>query len=246
MTAINQNNIRLIVNGEPHDATVYNRPVLDIIQEVNNSATLNSIDVPFLNSVQGKTLDDTAQPESNVLWSSSGVLEYLGWNPETGMWDGNGVLNGVDSGDFGGGSTVVTHQADQAEVGALTYFAHTRLAGAVYGGSTNPTSTVRLNYDGNFHATTFIEPSDIRLKTDLEVIGSAVAKLENISGYTFTMKDSGERKTGLIAQEVADILPEAVTGTEEDGYGVAYGNIVGILVQAVKELNERIKELESK
>ena len=53
------------------------------------------------------------------------------------------------------------------------------------------------------------------------------------------------RRTGLIAQEVLDILPEAVVGNEEQGYGLAYGNIRGILVEAIKKLNERITILEN-
>lgn len=227
MSLIDQNSVNWIVNGEPHDASVYNRPTLNLLSQLNAS--------PALSSLEGINLNDQADPASDILWSSLKTLEFLGYDVESG-----GIIGG------GGSSNVITYTADKVEIGAITYFAHTRFSGALYGGTMNPTGTVRLNYDGNFHATTFIEPSDIRLKTDLEVIENAVDKLDTINGYTFTMKDTGERKTGLIAQEVSQVLPEAVTGTEEEGYGVAYGNVVGILVQAVKELSARVKELESK
>jgi len=52
-----------------------------------------------------------------------------------------------------------------------------------------------------------------------------------------------KRYTGLIAQEVLEILPEAVAGSEETQYSLAYGNMVGILVEAIKELKLEIDEL---
>ena len=50
----------------------------------------------------------------------------------------------------------------------------------------------------------------------------------------------------MIAQEVLNVLPEAVIGDEEDGYGVAYGNMVGLLVEAIKELEAKVEKLEVK
>ena len=58
------------------------------------------------------------------------------------------------------------------------------------------------------------------------------------------MKATGERKTGLIAQELKEVLPEAVYG--EENLSVAYGNVVGLLVQAIKELKQEIEVLKNK
>jgi hypothetical protein len=55
----------------------------------------------------------------------------------------------------------------------------------------------------------------------------------------------GKRRTGLVAQEVLEVLPEAVVGSEENGYGLAYGDTIGLLVEAIKELNKRIVILET-
>ena len=57
----------------------------------------------------------------------------------------------------------------------------------------------------------------------------------------------GNRKTGLIAQEVEAVIPEVVqTSSEGDGIkSVAYGNIVGLLVEAIKDLKEEIEQLKS-
>jgi hypothetical protein len=81
--------------------------------------------------------------------------------------------------------------------------------------------------------------SDIRLKTDIEVIPDALEKLCTLRGVTYQRIDTKERHTGLIAQEVQAVLPEAVTGGEY--LGVAYGNMMGLLVEAVKELTAKVE-----
>lgn len=87
--------------------------------------------------------------------------------------------------------------------------------------------------------------SDERLKEDVAVIPDALHKVSQLRGVTYARKDSGDRHTGLIAQEVQAILPEAVvTADDEDGtLSVAYGNLVGLLVEAIKELQEEVREL---
>ena len=110
-------------------------------------------------------------------------------------------------------------------------------------GLTNPSH--KLHVQGNIYATGNVTAySDKRSKTDLQIIKESLEKLKHINGYTY--EKDGIRYTGLVAQEVLHILPEAVVGSEEDGYGLAYGNMVGILVEAIKELSEKVKNLEEK
>ena len=49
-----------------------------------------------------------------------------------------------------------------------------------------------------------------------------------------------KRYTGIIAQEMLPILPEAVTGSEETNSAVAYGTMMGLIVEAIKELKQKI------
>jgi hypothetical protein len=86
--------------------------------------------------------------------------------------------------------------------------------------------------------------SDRRQKTNIERIENALDKVCQLSGYTFI--HNGERKTGVIAQEVKDVLPEAVYGSEETSYSVAYGNLAGILIEAIKEIKNEIQQLKDK
>ena len=97
---------------------------------------------------------------------------------------------------------------------------------------------------GNFTATGDITAfSDERLKTNIETIPDALEKVNALRGVTFD-KD-GKHGLGVIAQEVEKILPEVVINGEEYK-SVAYGNIVGVLIEAVKEQQKQISELKEK
>jgi hypothetical protein len=97
--------------------------------------------------------------------------------------------------------------------------------------------------------------SDIRVKTNIEHIPDALDKVCQLNGYTFdrtdvNYDDKGEpdkpiRQTGVIAQEVLEVLPEAVTGDEEGHYSVAYGNMVGLLIESIKELKAEVDDLKA-
>jgi hypothetical protein len=83
--------------------------------------------------------------------------------------------------------------------------------------------------------------SDARLKTDLVRIDGALDKLETLTGYIYTRTDTGQRQTGLLAQDVQAVLPEAVH--EGEHLSLAYGNMMGLVVEAIKELRADFEEL---
>ena len=58
--------------------------------------------------------------------------------------------------------------------------------------------------------------------------------------------DKEKRHAGVIAQEVLKVLPEVVSGSEDSVYSVAYGNMVGLLIEAIKEQQLQIEELKNK
>ena len=86
---------------------------------------------------------------------------------------------------------------------------------------------------------------------DIEVIDNAVEKIKQLKGITYTLKSDGNRLTGLVAQDLEKVLPEAVytekdIETKDEHLAIRYGNTVGLLVEAIKELEARVKELEAK
>jgi len=91
--------------------------------------------------------------------------------------------------------------------------------------------------------------SDQRLKDNLRVISDPIGKIKQIRGLTYTrndLQDGNKLHTGVIAQEVEKVLPEVVE-TDKDGYkAIAYGNMVGLLIEAIKEQQKQIDELKRK
>ena len=119
----------------------------------------------------------------------------------------------------------------------------------------NGNNEVRLESDGDLHvdndviAFSTTIASDVALKSDIEVIPNALDKIDSIQGYTF--KKLGKKSAGIIAQELEKVLPEAVKEKKlslHDGKTyktVEYDAIHGLLIQAIKELKNEIRELKS-
>jgi len=85
--------------------------------------------------------------------------------------------------------------------------------------------------------------SDVRLKSNIQTIESGLDKVCAMRGVTF--EKDGVAGLGVIAQEVEAIIPEVVM-THNDGIkSVAYGNIVGVLIEAIKELKDKVESLEA-
>jgi hypothetical protein len=104
-----------------------------------------------------------------------------------------------------------------------------------------------LDHNGNLtiigNITAF---SDNRFKKNIKVIDCALEKVNQLSGYTFDRVDmDAGRQTGVIAQEVLAVLPEAVSENADGIYSVAYGNMVGLLIESIKELTQQVADLKS-
>lgn len=99
-----------------------------------------------------------------------------------------------------------------------------------------------LTVQGSIYATDNVTAySDIRLKKNIKPIDNALDKVLSLTGYTFDM--NGKQMTGVIAQEIEEVLPEVVEEAENGYKTVAYGNIVGLLIQAIKELKKEVEVL---
>jgi hypothetical protein len=139
---------------------------------------------------------------------------------------------------------------------ALDINANTLTGARIYSGSLavgniTPSATVgRIDASNDVVA---FSTSDIRFKENINPIDNALEKLDQIGGYTFDWKTEEElvslhgfkgHDIGVIAQEIEAILPEVVT-TRDSGYkAVKYEKIVPLLIQAIKEQQEQIKELQ--
>ncbi|NDV47939.1 tail fiber domain-containing protein, partial [Paludibacter sp. 221] len=121
----------------------------------------------------------------------------------------------------------------------------------------NNTSLVRADYAFyvNTGANAYIggsagwtQNSDRRLKENIRSIGYGLPQVMKLNPVSFTMKESGNKHIGFIAQEVRDIIPEIVNGTEGDiekgeVLGVSYAEFAPVLVKAIQEQQKIIEEL---
>ena len=121
----------------------------------------------------------------------------------------------------------------------------------------NDSQEFRMTSGGDFHAdgdviafSTTIS-SDEKLKENIEVVPDALDKIEALRGVTFDWKRDGKSSAGVIAQEVMGVLPEAVKEVQglndnESHLTVNYHALTSILIEAIKDLSAKVKELEAK
>ena len=95
-----------------------------------------------------------------------------------------------------------------------------------------------ISASGTISAGEVTATSDERLKSDIETIDDALYKVMNMRGVSYTKQ--AEKGIGVIAQEVEKVLPEVVTDGEYKS--VAYGNIVGVLIEAIKDLKKELDD----
>ena len=142
-------------------------------------------------------------------------------------------------------AAIVTKQttADEDQVG-LAFFTHSST-----NASDNIVESLVLTHDGNLTATGNVTAfSDVTLKENIETIPNALDKVLNLRGVGFNRvdKEDNPREIGVIAQEVEEIIPEVVHTNQEGIKSVAYGNLVGLLIESIKELKAEVNDLKTK
>ncbi len=139
---------------------------------------------------------------------------------------------------IGGGITTPNASISTGGVGAFGQvtcgqFNHPSGANATF------TFTGDVSVTQEVTATDFIISSDERLKSDIKKIPKALDKVKELSGYTYTINE--KESAGVIAQEVLKILPETISTRDDGYYAVSYHGLIGLLIEAVKELSEKVK-----
>lgn len=208
--------------------------------------------VVLTNATVAGTWDTHGYIPENVTWGTNALV--LGGTVITGgTWQGGTIASAY------GGTGLTTFAA--ANNALYSTSASTLAAGTLpvlAGGTGVTTSTGSGNnvlsasptFTGTVAATTITATgnitalSDERLKSNIVKIDNALEKVSELNGYTFDRTDIDcDRQTGVIAQEVLEVLPEAVIKNENGIYSVAYGNMVGLLIEAIKEQQQQIDNL---
>jgi hypothetical protein len=153
------------------------------------------------------------------------------------------VTNTAISSGGGGGATITD---DTTSSGTRYITMTTQTSGSQ---SIANTSTTKLYFQpstGTLSSTIFSSLSDETKKTNINVISNSLNVTENIRGVTFDWTDGTGSSAGLIAQDVEKYLPQLIHIDENGTKALNYNGVIGVLVEAVKELSERVKQLESK
>jgi len=196
--------------------------------------------------------------------SSTGVLGVAYGGTGATTFTANGVLYGNGTSAVGVTAAGTTGQVLTATTGGAPTWAAaagatitgTTTAGTYYVVGTTSTSgslttasisnTNAVSYNANTGALTavsMVSSSDERLKSNIQTITNAVQTVENLRGVSYLRNDRPE--IGVVAQEVEKVLPMLVHEDPEGYKSVAYGNMVGLLIEAVKELSAEVKALKA-
>ena len=242
---LNNSNEEYITCASDGAVTLYHNDVAKLATtstgiDVTGTATASSA---TLNVKSGTTADSTGQPSGNF---ASTIYHAINSSTANGLlvknnWAASASTVFEVGLDISGGAYRQYYKVD----GAGQSFWSPGGAERMRVTSTGIDVTGAIVASGNITAY-----SDLRIKDNLEVIPDALSKVKQLSGYTYTrtdLEDKEAKYTGVIAQEVLKVLPEAVSlgKTPEDTMSVAYGNIVGLLIEAIKEQQVQIDELKA-
>lgn len=203
-------------------------------------------------SITGSSGSCTGNAATATKWATGRTIALTGDVTATSAaFDGSAALSfavtlansGVTAGTYlkvtvdGKGRVTTGASLASADVtGALGYTPANK-AGESFTGSISVTGTITATGDITAY-------SDVSLKTEVATISNALDLVNSLRGVSFTRIDSGNRGIGVIAQELVAVVPEAVQTNEDGLLSVAYGNLVGVLIEAVKELAEKVDRLE--
>ncbi len=195
---------------------------------------------PATNGIYVYNTSNTAGQDAIITMRTAGTAggnPYISWD----ISDEFGWSMGIDNAD----DNKLKISASWSSLSSATKLV-IDMGGNVGIGTNNPGS-YKLYVQGDIYASGNITGlSDRRFKTQIEPLVGALDRLSVVNGYTYFRSDHrpDERQMGLIAQEVQEVYPEAVTyDNDNDRYGVNYGAMIAPLIQAMKEMRSEYSTL---
>ena len=233
-----------------YDGYFTNSINLDTIALANSSGTL------VINSdvTVGSLLVDTLLLSENTITAdASTALQYLGdkgvveinnsnLDVREGDWIGVPVVETVDSIPplTTGNEGIIRYNKDEGRFEGYSAEGWASLGGLETNEAGDKIITGNLVVSGDITST-----SDETLKDNIKSIEGALDIVTKLSGKMFTMKsdETQKEKVGFIAQEIEQHLPQVVSTDPNGIKSVSYGNVAALLVEAIKELNQKIEDL---
>ena len=222
----------------------------DIIVGANASATLSDLNGAGLqigNISAGGNITFFYNSISNTMVLSHGanIANTVG---VTGNIDASGNISGLYLLGNGSQLTGISAGAVIADDTTTNSNYYPVFATATSGSLTTATiSSTKLTFNpgsGTLTAVDVNTSSDAKFKENVQQIASAVDTINSIQGVSFNWKETGQRSYGIIAQELAEVLPELVHSAER-GLTVSYLPLIAILIEAIKEQQQQIDQLKN-
>ena len=206
--------------------------------ELTNLAAVKAINQSLVTSASPTFAALTANGNITV----TGTVDGRNVSADGSKLDGiaSGATNVTNNNQLTNGAGYTTNTGDITGVTAGT---NLNGGGSSGGVTLNLDSTITVT---TVNAGTVNTTSDERAKDDITPITGALGKVQQLGGYSFTLKATDEKSSGVIAQEVQKVMPELVQEGAEGLLSVQYGNMVGLLIEAIKEQQAQIDELKQK
>ena len=242
----------ILINGDIHGAS----NTVDIKDALNLSSTLTVASTADFNSsitTRAITMDNdyhfiagsNGNHNGDFIWYSETAGEYFEINGGT----GNTTIHGVNSqftmhgqATVAGASTTPLYMYNDGRL----YLSNTAEATSLSDSSVSLTvkggATVAKNlYVGG----TIYESSARELKENIKPIMGALGKVLKLEGVSYNKISNGQKEIGLIADEVLKVIPEVVSSKDGKAEALHYSRLTAVLIEAVKELTNKVESLEA-
>ena len=173
-------------------------------------------------------LESPLAPSLYLKNTSVGGGAYAIFSTNNGSGAGGGKLAFYDDGNGGGYRMVIDSSGD---VGI---------------GTTSPANALEVGVGKTTLADAWTVRSSRRLKTNIQPLDRALEKVEQLRGVSYDSKDSGRHEIGVVAEEVAQVVPEVVFYNRDtrEIEGVDYSRLAAVLIEAVKAQQVEIRKLQ--
>jgi len=168
--------------------------------------------------------------------TSVGTISSGTWQGTTIATTYGGTGNGSGYASGGAASAATSTVTDDTATNSTHYI---KFASASTGNVAAKVSSTKLTFNpstGQLTATDLNSSSDKRLKKNIKTVTSALDTVNALRGVSFDWKEGNGKAIGLIAQEVQQVLPEIVSADDSGYLTIRYNNVIGLLVEAIKEL----------
>jgi len=211
----------------------------------NDSNTINTFEVLKWDDITSTLLIDNIKINSNLTINNASLSTIIA------NIDSNLIVSnlGFNNNEIQGGELLFTVASNSLSINSNFKWNNDLKLLEVNDGSLTTSNITGKNLviNGNIYSGGEIySSSDIRLKTNISSINEPMKKLEQLNGVYYNLISNEKRCIGLIAQEVEKIIPEIVYTNIDDTKAIAYQNMMGLIVESIKELSQRIGKIEEK